>query len=136
MSDGRDFRETDPYLRNRYGINNSKFPGWLKFAIPTLLLALTWTIWSGANHSNPENKFDLISFKSLSPKAMEIRFTVKFKSKDVAHQCSLVARDYQANIVGEKVEQFPIGLTRSEIVTTIVTRTEAVNAGVLGCQVR
>ena len=60
MSDGRDFRETDPYLRNRYGINNSKFPGWLKFAIPTLLLALTWTIWSGANHSNPENKFDLI----------------------------------------------------------------------------
>ena len=136
MSGDLNFRERDPYLRQRYGIKGSKTPLWIKFALPLLLIGIPWLIWSGVSHSNPENKFDLISFKAISPKAMEIRYTVKFKSKNLAHQCTLVARDYQANIVGEKVEQFPAGLTSRDVLTTIPTRIAAVNAGVLGCQVR
>jgi hypothetical protein len=131
-----DFRSEDPYLIKRYGIGENRFPKWLPLALSLLIAGLIWTFWSGTKHSVPEVRFDLISFKPISEKEIEIRFTVNFKSKDKAHFCRLVARDIDANIAGEKLFEFPTGSQSQDLTTTIPTRVAAVNAGILGCQVR
>jgi hypothetical protein len=131
-----DFRSEDPYLIKRYGITQSRFPKWLPLAITLLVTGLIWTFWSGSQHSVPEVRSDLISFKPISDKEIEIRFTVNFKSKDNAHFCRLVARDLDANIAGEKIYEFPAGGQSQDVTTRIPTRVAAVNAGILGCQTR
>lgn len=131
-----DFRSETPYLKKRYGIKESTFPKWLPFAITLFIAGTIWTIWSGANHAVPEVRYNLISFNPISEKEIEIRFTVNFKLKDKSHFCRLVARDIAANIAGEKIMEFPIGTIGEDVRTTIPTRIAAVNAGVLGCEVR
>jgi len=61
---------------------------------------------------------------------------VNFKSKEKSHFCRLVARDVDANIAGEKIMEFPSGITGEDVRTTIPTRVSAVNAGILVCEVR
>jgi hypothetical protein len=131
-----DFRSEDPYLVKRYGIGENRFPKWLPLAIALLISGLLWTFWSGAKHSTPEVRYDLISFKPISDKEIEIRFTVNFKTLKAAHFCRLVARDIDANIAGEKLYEFPSNSGNQDVTTHIPTRVAAVNAGILGCQVR
>ena len=131
-----DFRSDDPYLQKRYGITESRFPKWLPMAIAFLIAGIAWTIWSGTNHSTPEIRYNLISFKPISDKEISIRFTVNFKTENKSHSCTLVARDYQANVVGEKVLTFPAGSKGGDLTIPIATRIAAVNAGILGCQIR
>jgi hypothetical protein len=131
-----DFRSEDPYLIKRYGTDEKRFPSWLPLAIALIISGLLWTFWSGAKHSIPEIRYDLVSFKPISEKSIEIRFTVNFKSKEKAHYCRLVARDIAANIAGEKIYEFPAKSPNQDITTQIPTRVAAVNAGILGCQVR
>lgn len=131
-----DFRSDDPYLQKRYGIKASRIPNWLPLAIALLIAGIGWIIWSGGNHSNPEIRYNLISFKPIDDKNMEIRFTVNFKTTSKAHSCTLVARDYQANVVGQKQMEFPSGISAQDVTTLIPTRIKAVNAGVVACQVR
>ena len=136
MSVDFDFRKKDPYLRRRYGIKNERFPKWLRVATVFFLMAIAWTFWSGLNRAHPEVRYDLISFKPIDAKNIEIHFTVNFKTKTSAHICTLVARDLQANTVGEQTEVFEAGITSQDLVRTISTRVAAVNAGILGCQIR
>jgi Domain of unknown function (DUF4307) len=131
-----DFRSDDPYLRNRYGIAKGRLPKWVPLAISLSVIALAWTFWSGANHSNPETRYDLISFKPISDREIAIRFTINFKNIEKIHTCTLVARDYQANVAGEKIIDFPAGTKSEDVTTQIATRIPAVNAAVLGCQIR
>mgnify|MGYP003352297945 FL=1 len=131
-----DFRSENPYLKTRYGIKESTFPKWLPFAITFLIAGTIWTIWSGSNHAVPEVRYNLISFNPISAKEIGIRFTVNFKSKEKSHFCRLVARDIDANIAGEKIMEFPSGTIGEDVRTTIPTRVAAVNAGILGCEVR
>ena len=131
-----DFRASDPYLRKRYGISERQRPQWLVIAISLFLALIAWTIWSGANHSNPDIRYNLISFKPIDEKSIQIRFTVKFKSTEKSHICTLVARDYQANVVGQKNYPFAPGTTFQDVTTEIPTRVAAVNAGIVSCQVR
>lgn len=131
-----DFRASDPYLRKRYGITESRVPKWLPLAATLLIALIGWTIWSGTSHSTPEVRYNLITFKPIDEKSIEIRFNVKFKSLDKEHVCTLVARDFQANVVGERNFLFPIGTKQKEVTTQIPTRVAAVNAGIVACQVR
>ena len=131
-----DFRASDPYLRKRYGISEGQRPQWLVVAISLFFALIAWTIWSGTNHSNPSVRYNLISFKPIDEKSIEIRFTVKFKSKEKSHICTLVARDYQANVVGQKNYPFAPGTSYQDVTTEIPTRIAAVNAGIVSCQVR
>ena len=131
-----DFRSDDPYLQKRYGIKKSRIPSWIPIAITFLVVGLAWTIWSGATHSKPEIRYNLITFKPVDAKSIEIRFTVNFKSVDKKHSCTLVARDFDANVVGQKVVEFPSGIASQDVTTLIPTRIAAVNAGILGCQIR
>lgn len=132
----RDFRHTDPYLQNRYGLKASQFPKWALIAVALLALGITWTIWSGTHHATPEVRYDLISFKPIDAKSIEVRFTVNIKTSNKAHACTLVARDYEMNVVGQKVENIEVGTTFRDITTLIPTRLAAVNAAISGCQVR
>ena len=136
MSDDFDFRKKDPYLRRRYGIKEEQFPKWLRTAIIFLVMAIAWTLWSGLNRAHPEVRYNLISFKTIDQKNIEIHFTDDFKIEPAAHTCTLVARDLQANTVGERTEVFAVGTTSQDLVRTISTRVAAVNAGILGCQIR
>ena len=131
-----DFRSENPYLRKRYGIKERRLPNWLPIALILLISILLWTFWSGVNHSNPEVRYNLITFKPISKSAIEIRFTVNFKSADKKHSCTLVARDYQTNIVGERRYDFAAGIRNQDVTTQIPTRVAAVNAGILGCEIR
>ncbi len=131
-----DFRSDDPYLQKRYGITRSGLPKWIPLAISLLIAGIAWTIWSGSNHSNPEIRYNLISFKPVDAKAIEIRFIVNFKSISKEHNCTLVARDYQANVVGQMSFEFPTGISSQDVTTLIPTRAKAVNAGIIACQVR
>ena len=131
-----DFRRDDPYLQKRYGIKKSRIPNWLPLAITFLVAGLAWTFWSGATHSKPEIRYKLISFKPVDEKSIEIRFTVNFKSIDKAHNCSLVARDFDANVVGQKLMEFSTGVASQDVTTLIPTRIAAVNAGIISCRVR
>ena len=131
-----DFRSESPYLQKRYGIKENTFPKWMPLAITFLIIGTIWTIWSGSKHAVPEVRYNLISFNPISAKEIGIRFTVNFKSKEKSHFCRLVARDIDANIAGEKIMEFPSGVTGEDVRTTIPTRVSAVNAGILGCEVR
>lgn len=132
----RDFRHTDPYLQKRYGLKAQRLPKWAVIAFASLALGMTWTIWSGLHHSRPEVRYDLVSYKPIGAKSIEVRFTVDFKTTNKAHTCTLVARDYEMNVVGQKNEEFPAGTSFKDLTTQIPTRLAAVNAGITGCQIR
>ncbi len=65
---------------------------------------------------------------------MQVRYSLAFKSSAKAHLCQLVARDYQANTVGEITDHFPAGtFTPVTLVSVIPTRVAAVNAAIIRC---
>jgi hypothetical protein len=129
-----DFRSQDPYLQKRYGLNRGG-RNWKPIAALLLIAGFVWTIWSGLNHSVPEVRSDLISFQPINKNSISVRFSVTLKSLNKPHNCTLVARDYQTNIVGEKIVEFPIGTKSLDQSITIPTRIPAVSADILGCQV-
>jgi len=50
--------------------------------------------------------------------------------------CTLIARDYDKNIVGQIDDEIAAGLASIEKFTTIPTRSQAVNADVIACRVK
>jgi len=126
-------RSTDPRLRERYGITKRRFPSWLVSAVLITLIGGTWLAWSANHFSRPEVRTNLISFKAIDAKSIEVRYSIKFKTLDKAHQCRLIAHDYGANVVGELMDQFPAGAPSQTRIVQIPTRLLAVNAGIDGC---
>jgi len=130
-------RATDPKLRERYGIKDSRFPklsGWLGYAIFFGIIGIGWLLWSANHYSKPEIRSTLISFNALDAKGIDIRYSVSFRDSKVAHSCQLLARDYGANIVGEITQNFPAGTNDLTQITRIPTRALAVNADITACR--
>jgi hypothetical protein len=50
--------------------------------------------------------------------------------------CTLIARDFDKNIVGQIDEEIPAGKSKVELVTLVPTRSEAVNADVSSCRLQ
>ncbi|HEX7405121.1 MAG TPA: DUF4307 domain-containing protein [Candidatus Nanopelagicaceae bacterium] len=115
---------------DRYG---QKPSSWKRVAIPLLIVFLGWLVWAGLFHSRPEIRSALISFSVQSDKAVSIRYSVDRRTPEVSITCTLVAHDFDKNVIGEINDLIPAGAAHIERTTLIPTRTTPVNAGISRC---
>jgi Domain of unknown function (DUF4307) len=121
------------YLRNRYGIRESKRPAWLAPALVLAIVGGGWLFWSAQHFSTPEIRSTLISFQEISDSKISIRYSLEFKNPAIAHSCLLSAKDYGVNTVGQLTDQIPTGQAKITREVIIPTRLRAVNAGIEKC---
>jgi hypothetical protein len=119
-------------LAQRYGRKSSNT--WRYIAALLLLTALPWLIWSAWHHSNPQIRVTLISFQNEQDNSIDITYLIQRRDPSLALTCTLIARDFDKNVVGEIEVAIPTSsqssLTRND---KIPTRLKAVNASVLNC---
>ena len=119
---------------DRYGIR----PGnrWLGAAIFFGITGITWLLWAGLHHSNPPIRYELISYAITSEKEISVRYSVQRKDKNQIVICTLIARDFDKNVVGQVDDEIEPGLAALERTTTVQSRGPAVNADVIGCRLK
>jgi hypothetical protein len=117
---------------DRYGIKKGR--NWVGFAVFIAVAGIGWLTWAGLHHSNPPIRVQLISFTVESDRETSIRYSVDRDGVYDPVICTLIARDYYKNIVGQLDEEVPAGQGKVELRTSVATRIEAVNADVLGCR--
>ena len=117
---------------DRYGIKKGQ--NWVGFAVLIAIAGIGWLTWAGLHHSNPPIRVQLISFTVNSDRETSIRYSVDRDGVEGPVVCTLIARDYYKNIVGQLDEEIPAGQGKIEQRTFVATRIEAVNADVLGCR--
>ena len=127
---------SDPRLRERYGIKPAgKNRIWI--TLFSLFLVLSWLIWSGTNFANPDIRSTLISFKVVSDQKISITYKILVRDTTIEHSCSLVAKDFDKNTVGEVVDLMPassLAIGENQRTVEISTRLPAVNAQIASCQ--
>ncbi len=116
---------------DRYG---QKTTHWKSIATILLIIGGAWLTWAGLHHSRPEISTTLISFTIPSERSASLRYAVERRNPSSAITCTLIARDFEKNVVGEIEEQIPAGASRIEKITLIPTRTVAVNATISRCR--
>lgn len=119
---------------DRYGIKPT--PRWQAVASAVAILAIIWVLWAGLHHANPDVRSTLISFSTQSDKSITVRYEIVRKDTAAIIRCTLIARDFDKNTVGQIEDLIPVG---ERIVTreiTIPTRTKPVNAAVSDCRVK
>ena len=131
-------RQSTPYLRARYGIDEPglkrTLKGWIPAALILLLVGGGWLIWSADHFAKPEISPSLISFQVLDSQHISITYYVYVRTATKSHQCTLIASDYQANTVGEITDQIPAGAQSYTRTVIIPTRAPAVAASIDHCQ--
>ena len=127
---------SDPRLRERYGIKSAgKNRIWI--TLFSLFLVLSWFVWSGTNFANPDIRSTLISFKVVSDQKISITYKILVRDTTIEHSCSLVAKDFDKNTVGEVVDLMPassLAIGENQRTVEISTRLPAVNAQIASCQ--
>ena len=118
-------------FNDRYGIRPQR--AWISYAVAFALLGGGWLVWSALDQANPEIRTSLISFDNHNPRKVEVRYSVTRRDPNQEVTCTLIARDFDVNIVGQIDDLIPAGEKYTERVTTIPTRADAVNAGILSC---
>jgi hypothetical protein len=118
---------------DRYGIKPSK--SWIKYAIGFALIGGIWIAWAGLHHAQPLVRSELISFSTQDPRKPVIRYFIQRDNVKNVIICTLTARDYEKNIVGQVQDSIEAGESFVERSVTIPTRAYAVNAGISGCRV-
>jgi hypothetical protein len=118
---------------DRYGIKPSK--SWVKFAIGFALVGGIWVVWAGLHHAQPLVRSELISFTTQDPRNPVIRYFVQRDKSDDVVICTLTARDFEKNVVGQVDDTIAAGESYVERNVTVPTRADAVNAGIAGCRV-
>jgi hypothetical protein len=119
---------------DRYGVKKSR--SWIAVAVITAILGVGWITWAGLHHSNPAIRTQLISFVVDNDREVSVRYSVDRHSNQAATICTLIARDYDKNIVGQIDQEIPAGRSKIELVTVVPTRSEAVNADVSSCRAK
>lgn len=123
----------EPFNYNdRYGIKKSR--SWIAVALITAVSGIGWITWAGIHHSNPPIRVQLISFVVDNDRQVSVRFSVERSKANDTTICTLIARDYDKNIVGQIDQEIPGGKSKIELVTVVPTRSKAVNADVSGCR--
>lgn len=126
-------RETQELLNSRYGVSSHSY--WKYLALALLAIGLPWLMWSAWYHSNPETRVTLVSFTPIDDRSIEITFDLDRRDSAISHTCTLIARDYEKNVVGEiDIPIAPSATNPVEITAKVPTRLAAVNAGVLECR--
>ena len=128
--------QSDPEFsyEDRYGVRPTK--GWVAPAVVIAVIGISWLIWAGLHHSNPNIRASVISFTATTDRAMSIRYEVVRKDKGQVITCTLVARDYDKNVVGQIEDEIGPGLAVVQKNTDIPTRSQGVNADVVACRIK
>jgi hypothetical protein len=132
------YNESQFDYNDRYGIkpSSSKFnQAWVRYATIFTLIGGSWIIWAGLHHSNPALRTDLISFTTSNPRNPEIRYSIQRRDASASVTCTLTARDFDKNVVGQIDDTIPAGESYVERTVSIPTRADAVNAGIARCRI-
>jgi hypothetical protein len=125
----------EPFDYNdRYGVKKGR--SWIAVALVTAIVGVGWITWAGLHHSNPAIRIQLITFVVDSDRAVSVRYSVDRENAKAATICTVIARDYEKNIVGQIDQEIPAGQAKVELVTVVPTRSEAVNADVTSCRIK
>lgn len=126
-------RETQELIESRYG--KRARPLWKHLALALLVIGLPWLMWSAWYHSNPAVRVTLISFTPIDERSIDITFAITRDDPSKSQECTLIARDFELNIVGEiDVVVPPSDGAMTQVKASIPTRLAAVNAAVLECR--
>ena len=125
----------EPFDYNdRYGVKKQR--SWIAIALITAIVGVGWITWAGLYHSNPQIRVQLISFTVDSDRAVSVRYFVDRNSADTASICTVIARDFYKDIVGQIDVEVPAGKEKVELVSVVPTRSQAVNADVSTSRVK
>jgi hypothetical protein len=125
----------EPFDYNdRYGVKKKR--SWVSIALILAVVGVVWITWSGLYHSNPDLRVQLISFTIDSDREVSVRYWVERSNSEAATICTLVARDYYKDIVGQIDIEIPAGKEKVELVSVVPTRSPAVNADVSTCRAK
>ena len=128
-------QKREPFDYNeRYGVKRPR--SWKAVAVITAIVGVGWITWAGLYHSNPEIRVQLISFTVDSDRAVSVRYSVERSSAEATSICTVIARDFYKDIVGQIDVEIPAGQEKVELVSVVPTRNLAVNADVSTCRVK
>ena len=116
----------------RYGA--SKGVKWPAVAVVVAILGIGWLMWTALYHSNPPLRSQLVSFTIQSDREASVRYFIERSDSQQVVICTLIARDFDKNIVGQIDQEIGAGKAKVELVTAVPTRSEAVNADVSSCR--
>ena len=116
----------------RYGA--AKATRWPVVALVVAILGIGWLLWSALYHSNPPLRSQLVSFTIESDRGASVRYFIERSDSQQVVICTLIARDFDKNIVGQIDQEIAAGKAKVELVTAVPTRSEAVNADVSSCR--
>jgi hypothetical protein len=120
-------------FNDRYGIKPVKV--WKRYAAAFAIAGGGWLLWAGLHQATPVLRSELISFNTEDPRNPIIRFLIERGDGNDVVTCTLTARDYEKNVVGQVEEVIPAGERSVQVNVTIPTRADAVNAGIAGCRI-
>jgi hypothetical protein len=118
----------------RYGV--TKATRWPAIALVVGILGIGWLVWSALYHSNPPLRSQLVSFTITDDRAASVRYFIERQDSNQVVVCTLIARDFDKNIVGQIDQEIPAGKSKVELITEVPTRSEAVNADVSSCRAK
>ncbi len=118
----------------RYGA--AKATRWPAIALVVAILGVGWLMWSALYHSNPPLRSQLVSFTITNDREAKVRYFIERSDSQQVVVCTLIARDYDKNIVGQIDQEIGAGKSKVELVTVVPTRSESVNADVSSCRAK
>ena len=125
----------EPFDYNeRYGLRKKR--SWVGIALITAVVGVGWITWAGLYHSNPEIRVQLISFTVDSDREVSVRYFVERDSAEATSICTVIARDFYKDIVGQIDVEIPSGKEKVELVSVVPTRNLAVIADVSTCRAK
>jgi hypothetical protein len=105
-------------------------------ALVVAILGIGWLMWSALYHSNPPLRSQLVSFTITNDREASVRYFIERTDSQQVVVCTLIARDYDKNIVGQIDQEIGAGKSKVELVTVVPTRSESVNADVSSCRAK
>ena len=134
MTREQDQHESEHFdFNDRYGIKPAHI--WKRYAAAFAIVGGGWLLWAALHQANPVLRSELISFSTEDPRKPIIRFLIERGDGADVVSCTLTARDYEKNVVGQIEEVIPAGERSVQLSVEIPTRAPAVNAGIAGCRI-
>lgn len=93
-------------------------------------------MWAALHHSNPAIRYSLISYSITSEREISVRYSVIRQDKNQSVICTVIARDFDKNIVGQIDDEIGPGLAAFERTTIVKSRGPGVNADVISCRLK